>query len=310
MTAVPPVRAARRGWRARNKAGWIGLTLALALAWIFTVWPQFDLWASGLFHDAGGGFIGDRFAFIRLIYHGIPTTGHRLRGDRPLVIVVSLWRPHPIGGRWSRRLAALAWVSLLGSGLLVNAGLKEYWGRARPVQVSEFGGKQHFSPALMPTDQCRHNCSFVSGHATSGYILMAVGLMGSVATRRRWLWIGLAWGAVVEPGAHRRGRPLPQRHAVRRPGRVGQRLARSARLWLRHVALRWRRAATAARGARPRHEKRRPAGRLFHSRESSGSGRPLERDALEVDRVVGRADRQVADVAEREARRASGRRRC
>ena len=241
MTEAGPERAARRGWRARNKAGWIGLTLALLLAWIFTVWPQLDLWASGLFHDAGGGFIGDRLLFTRMLYHGIPVSGIAYTAIGLLVIVVSLWRPHPIGGRWSRRLAALAWVSILGSGLLVNAGLKEYWGRARPVQVAEFGGTQHFSAALVPTDQCKHNCSFVSGHATSGFILMAVGLMGSVATRRRWLWIGLAWGAIVSlariaEGGHFLSDTLFAGLAVWGSGWLIR------ELWLRHVALRWRRA--------------------------------------------------------------------
>ena len=240
MTAAPSERAARRGWRARNKAGWIGLTIALLLAWIFTVWPQLDLWASGQFHSSAGAFVGDQFGFVRFLYHGIPVSGKLYALVGLIVIVVSIWRPHPIGGRWSRRLAALAWVSLLGSGLLVNAGLKEYWGRARPVQVSQFGGTQQFSPALTPTDQCKHNCSFVSGHATSGYILMAVGLMGSVATRRRWLWIGLAWGAVVSlarvaEGGHFLSDTLFAGLAVWASGW----LIREA--WLRIVALRWRR---------------------------------------------------------------------
>ncbi len=244
MTATPPTstptRATRRGWRARSKAGWIGLTIALLLAWIFTVWPQLDLWTSGLFYNAAGRFIGDDYGFVRFLYHDIPISGGVYALLGLIVIVVSIWRPHPIGGRWSRRLAAVAWVSLLGSGLLVNAGLKEYWGRARPVQVSQFGGTQQFSPALMPTDQCKHNCSFVSGHAASGYILMAVGLMGSVATRRRWLWIGLAWGAVVSlariaEGGHFLSDTLFAGLAVWGSGWLIR------EVWLRHVALRWRR---------------------------------------------------------------------
>jgi len=240
VTAAAPERAPRRGWRARHKAGWIGLALALALAWIFTAWPQLDLWASGQFHDANGEFIGDHYAFVRFLYHGIPWSGKLYALAGVAVIVVSRWRPHPIGVRWSRRLVALAWVSILGSGLVVNAGLKEYWGRARPVQVTQFGGSRHFSPALTPTDQCAHNCSFVSGHATSGYILMAVGLMGSVATRRRWLWIGLAWGAVVSlariaEGGHFLSDTLFAGLAVWASGW----LIREA--WLRLVALRRRR---------------------------------------------------------------------
>ncbi len=233
-------RPPRRGWRARHRAGWIGLTLALLLAWIFTAWPQLDLWTSSQFHAADGGFIGDRYAFVRFLYHGIPWSGKIYALVGLIIIIVSIWRPHPIGVRWSRRLAALALVSILGSGLLVNAGLKEYWGRARPVQVSQFGGTQHFTAALVPTDQCRHNCSFVSGHATSGYILMAVGLMGSVATRRRWLGVGLAWGAVVSlariaEGGHFLSDTLFAGLAVWGSGW----LIREA--WIRHVALRWRR---------------------------------------------------------------------
>jgi len=240
VSATSPVRAARRGWRPRNKAGCVGLTLALLLACVFTIWPQLDLWASGLFYSKDGGFVGDQFAFVRFLYHGIPWSGKFYALVGLVIIVVSAWRPHPLGARWSRRLVALAWVSILGSGLVVNAGLKEYWGRARPVQVAEFGGKQHFTPALTPTSECQHNCSFVSGHATSGYILMAVGLMGSVATRRRWLWIGLAWGAVVSlariaEGGHFLSDTLFAGLAVWGSGWL------ICEVWIRHVALRRRR---------------------------------------------------------------------
>ena len=54
-------------------------------------------------------------------------------------------------------LAAL----LLGPGWVVNEALKNHWGRARPEQVSDFGGAQRFTPALQPADQCVKNCSFV-----------------------------------------------------------------------------------------------------------------------------------------------------
>jgi len=245
-TSSPP----RRGWRARAKSGWIGLAVALLLAGVFTVWPQLDLWTSAQFHAADGSFVGDRYAVVRLLYTGIPISGRVYAFVGLVVLVVAFWRPHPLGARWSRRLVALTWVSLLGSGLLVNAGLKEYWGRARPVQVTQFGGQQQFSPALSPTRQCVHNCSFVSGHATSGYVLMAVGLMGSVATRRRWLWIGLAWGAVVSAariaeGGHFLSDTLFAGMAVWGSGW----LVREA--WLRIVAWRWRRARARRRAAAP-----------------------------------------------------------
>ena len=187
----------RRGVPARRRAGLVGAAVLLLLATVFSAWPALDLWASRAFVVDGKHFIGDDFAAIRGLYRAMPVIGWLCFFAG--AIVHGLWRRHPgpLGMRWSRRLAALALVSLVGSGLLINLGVKERWGRARPVQVAEFGGQKHFTPALQPADQCAHNCSFVSGHAASGFVLMAVGLMGPVAVRRRWLAIGLAAGAVA-----------------------------------------------------------------------------------------------------------------
>ena len=43
------------------------LMCALLLAWVFTVWPQLDLWASGLFHAPDGGFVGDKYYYVYLL---------------------------------------------------------------------------------------------------------------------------------------------------------------------------------------------------------------------------------------------------
>jgi len=238
--APPAPTARRRGWRARSRAGWIGLAVALALGWVFTAWPGLDLWTSAQFRTADGQFVGDATPGVRVLYRVIPILGWIFFLAGPVIALAWIRRAHPLGRRWSRRLAALAWVSLLGSGLLINAGFKEHWGRARPIQVSQFGGSQHFSPALVPTDQCGHNCSFVSGHAASGFILMAVGLMGSVATRRRWLLIGLGWGAIaslarIAQGGHFLSDTLFAGVAIWGSGWIVR------ELWLRATALRWRR---------------------------------------------------------------------
>ena len=55
----------------------------------------------------------------------------------------------------------------VGPGLVTNLLLKDQWGRARPLQVIEFGGTKAFTPPLIRTDQCSRNCSFVSGEAAS-----------------------------------------------------------------------------------------------------------------------------------------------
>jgi lipid A 4'-phosphatase len=251
MTVAPPAapRPPRRGWRARSRSGWTGLAIALLLGWIFTVWPELDLWTSAQFRNASGMFIGDTTPGVRFLYRAIPILGWIFFLIGPLIATLWIRRDHPLGHRWARRLTALAWVSLLASGLLINAGLKEHWGRARPVQVTQFGGTQQFSPALAPTNQCMHNCSFVSGHAASGFILMAVGLMGSVATRRRWLWIGLGWGAVaslarIAQGGHFLSDTLFAGVLVWGCGWIVR------EVWLRATALRWRRSRRRREGAR------------------------------------------------------------
>jgi lipid A 4'-phosphatase len=270
------------------RAGRLGLAVILVLGAIFTIWPGLDLWTSARFHDPGlatdGGFSGNGWTWVRVLYRTLPISGwlmallglavllavwrtgsrgwhwlrrlgawircHHVFGNASAAVARRLHRIHPLGHRWSRRLVALTWVSLLGSLLVVNFGLKEYWGRARPVQVTQFGGTQSFSPALQPASACRHNCSFVSGHAATGFVIMAVGLMGSVATRRRWLLAGLAWGGIaslarIMQGGHFLSDTLFAGVAIWASGWIVR------EIWLRHVALRWRRLRNAKSCAQP-----------------------------------------------------------
>lgn len=60
---------------------------------------------------------------------------------------------------------------IIGPGLIVNYIGKEYFGRARPHEIKEFGGNKIFSRPFIITDQCETNCSFPSGHAAFGFYL-------------------------------------------------------------------------------------------------------------------------------------------
>jgi lipid A 4'-phosphatase len=46
------------------------------------------------------------------------------------------------------------------------------WGRTRPNDTLEFGGKDVFSPWYKFGDSCTSNCSFVSGDASVGFALI------------------------------------------------------------------------------------------------------------------------------------------
>jgi lipid A 4'-phosphatase len=193
------------GIGARRRETLIGLSLFVLAAAVFTIWPEIDLAISAWFYDPGAGFSGQRNPVVMALYRSIPALGW-LTGLSCAALL--LWsRKHPLPPRWRHCAALLLALLVIGDGLLVNAVLKSHWGRARPAQVSEFGGSSRFTPALLPTDQCQRNCSFVSGHAAAGFSLMALGAMGGAQRRRRWLVLGAVAGllaglARISQGGH------------------------------------------------------------------------------------------------------------
>ena len=50
--------------------------------------------------------------------------------------------------------------------------LKDVWGRVRPNDILQFGGKDIFTPWYKIGDSCISNCSFVSGDASVGFVLV------------------------------------------------------------------------------------------------------------------------------------------
>lgn len=105
-----------------------------------------------------------------------------------------------------RRVIYLFLVLAIGAGLIVNVGLKDNFGRARPRDVAEFGGPKAFTPAFVVSHECRTNCSFSSGDAAGGFFSLA--LVFALARRRRAaLAAGLAVGVIeslarISSGAH------------------------------------------------------------------------------------------------------------
>jgi len=82
----------------------------------------------------------------------------------------------------------------LGPGLLVNGVLKEYWGRPRPIEVTQFGGTEHFVSWWDPRGTCDKNCSFVSGDVAGAIWTMAPAALAPPQ------WRALAYGASLAFG--------------------------------------------------------------------------------------------------------------
>lgn len=169
--------------------------LALAV-WVFETWPLLDLWASSQFY-AHERFQGAGWFWVWLLYEWSPTVARGLVALALLSMALTLVWPSVLSRRWARRAAALVLVAGLGVGLFVHNVLKDHWGRPRPVLTQEFGGVHPFQPPLQPSSLCPRNCSFVSGHAAGGFMLLSIGLMGSRRTRWRWWALGVLAGGTI-----------------------------------------------------------------------------------------------------------------
>jgi lipid A 4'-phosphatase len=103
----------------------------------------------------------------------------------------------------------LVLVMALGPGLVVNNVFKENWGRPRPRDMVEFGGKRDYVPPLVMSPR-EYGASFMSGHAATAFYLLTPFLL----LRRRSPWkaaamfaLGILYGtlmgyALIAQGAH------------------------------------------------------------------------------------------------------------
>jgi len=166
-------------------------------AFIFVGFPQIDFAVTNLFYQGNRAFVSN-----------FPGVGQVLRATIGLFFMAAV-AASIIGliaaAFFQRKLLTLGlrqWLFLvaclaLGPGLVANVLFKNNWGRARPFHVQEYGGDQIFTPALYRSDQCIDNCSFISGEASSIYMLFFA--LALLLPRRRgpMIAIGIAGGTLA-----------------------------------------------------------------------------------------------------------------
>lgn len=181
-----------------------------ALLAFFVARPDTDLAVAALFFDGRGfGLEAERMALLRDVYSWVFVG---------LCVIAGLGLALTLAAPGRARVPVRLWlfaagVLALGPGLLVNAVLKESWGRARPYQLELFGGQARFSLPFEISGQCATNCSFVSGEGASAAAVLVV-LVGLFGGRLRG-WFGRAL-LVLLGGAWLAGaaaiRMVPGRH--------------------------------------------------------------------------------------------------
>jgi len=144
-----------------------------------TAGPSLDLYVSSLFYKGESQFELQSFDLTSILFRDILL---------PLILIYILILP--IVGRFfkidkiffnykfSIKEIVLLWISQIISVLIfVNLILKNFWGRARPNDVVELGGKESFSPWFEISNACETNCSFVSGDASVGFSIIILYLI-------------------------------------------------------------------------------------------------------------------------------------
>ena len=168
------------------------------IAALFLSMPGIDLAASHLFYDGAQGFYLAGWPPLRAVEGSVPWIVWLLI---VLAVVAAGWlivTGRPLWRLDRRTLIFLVAAIALGPGLIVNTGLKDHWGRARPAQVAEFGGARQYTAAPLPAAQCERNCAFVSGHAALGFSLVSFAFLLPFGWRRKVaIAVALGFGALV-----------------------------------------------------------------------------------------------------------------
>lgn len=178
------------------------LTSSLLFAWF----PEVDLRASSLFYRDNGFYLRNQW-WTTLLHESI---GYFICLSMASVVGIYAFNRlsrRNVCGVDGKMVSYLFVVLVLGAGLIVNVALKNNFGRARPRDVTQFGGSQQFTPAFVAADECATNCSFSSGDGAGAFFSLALVLALASSRRRAMLVAAIGFGGLVSisrivSGAH------------------------------------------------------------------------------------------------------------
>jgi lipid A 4'-phosphatase len=150
---------------------------SIILSLVFYLFPQIDLYVSNMFFEGHRDFLWNKL-FINHFYH------RTLIKLINLIFIVSVLiyilgevLKRPLLSLTRRRAFFIILSVAIAAGLMTNFIFKEHWGRSRPRNVIEFGGPEKFTAACVISQQCKDNCSFVSGEVSYAFCLISFVLL-------------------------------------------------------------------------------------------------------------------------------------
>jgi lipid A 4'-phosphatase len=154
-----------------NRTGlFIALGLALVVGLLFGIFPELDLKLSALFYDPSTKSFPLRLNTPAAVARDLAMwISWALALPAIAALAIKLLRPDRPLLMSGRAIIFLLATLFLSAGLLTNLGFKSYWGRPRPVAVTQFSGPEQFVPWWDPRGSCGRNCSFFSGEGATAF---------------------------------------------------------------------------------------------------------------------------------------------
>ncbi|MET0406782.1 MAG: phosphatase PAP2 family protein [Hyphomicrobium sp.] len=172
-------------------------SFGIGTAVFFYFHPRLDLAVANFLHVSGRSFIGSDSIYFQVARRTFSSMFYIICGLTAVGCIATL----RTRARWltlsSRGWLYLAACLLVGPLTIANLGFKDHWGRPRPINVIEFGGDKVYEPPLTPSHQCDRNCSFISGEASSIYILCFAAALLFPGATGLWIASGIVLGSLA-----------------------------------------------------------------------------------------------------------------
>lgn len=150
---------------------------AIFVAVIFNIFPQLDIEFSRLFFKPQEGFhLHDNKYIMFLYYNAYSISVLMCSGAIIYALMI-----HNASKKFSLREFVkpiyILSVILFGPGIITHTIFKDFFRRARPLDIMELGGNKLFTGPFVVSNQCEINCSFTSGHAATGFMLITLAFL-------------------------------------------------------------------------------------------------------------------------------------
>jgi lipid A 4'-phosphatase len=176
----------------------VALAIAAAVGLIFTIRPDLDLELAALFFDPErGGFWRAQYRpYLRARDVAMWLTA-LIAAPAVIALALKLVRPRSTFPLPVRAAALMLLTLVLVPGVVANLVFKDHWGRPRPIDVTEFGGAEHFRPWWDPRGDCRRNCSFVAGEPSGAFWTLAPAILAPPPWRAIATVAALGFGGAI-----------------------------------------------------------------------------------------------------------------